>query len=59
MSALSDLRVIDLSTNIAGPFCTKLFADFGADVVKVESTEQVDEARVLGRCRRIPLCEKY
>ena len=48
MGALSDLRVIDLSTNVAGPFCTKLFADFGADVVKVESTDRVDEARTLG-----------
>lgn len=34
--ALSSLRVVDLSRWIPGEFCTKLFADFGADVVKVE-----------------------
>lgn len=32
----SDLQVIDLTRWIAGEFCTKLFADFGAEVVKVE-----------------------
>ena len=33
---LSELRVVDLSTGIAGAYVTKLFADAGADVVKVE-----------------------
>ena len=33
---LSDLRVLDLSTGIAGAFCTKLFAEFGADVITLE-----------------------
>lgn len=48
MTALSDLRVLDLSQHLAGPFCTKLFADFGADVIKVEPPVQGDSARRLG-----------
>lgn len=34
--ALSHLRVVDLSTNIAGPYATKLFVDAGAEVLKIE-----------------------
>jgi CoA:oxalate CoA-transferase len=38
-SALSDLRVIELAQGIAGPYCGKLFADLGADVIKIEPPE--------------------
>jgi crotonobetainyl-CoA:carnitine CoA-transferase CaiB-like acyl-CoA transferase len=37
MRGLRELRVIDFSSQIAGPYCTKLFADAGAEVVKVEA----------------------
>ena len=37
--ALSDLRVIELAQGIAGPYCGKLFADLGAEVIKLEPPE--------------------
>lgn len=36
MSALSDLRIVELSNGVAGEYCGKLLADFGAEVIKVE-----------------------
>ncbi len=46
-AALDDLRVLDLSTGIAGPLAARLLGDFGADVVKIEPPEG-DCARGLG-----------
>ncbi len=46
---LSDLRVIELGTLLAGPFCGQLLGDMGAEVIKVEPPGQGDPLRVWGQ----------
>ena len=45
---LAGVRVADLSRVLAGPYCTMVLADLGADVVKVERPEGGDETRSWG-----------
>jgi formyl-CoA transferase len=46
---LSDLRVIEMGTLLAGPFCGQLLGDMGAEVIKIEPPGQGDPMRVWGR----------
>ena len=43
--ALSDLRVVEYAEMVSGPMCGKLFADMGAEVIKLERPGAGDEAR--------------
>ena len=43
--ALADLLVIDLTTARSGPTCTKILADFGADVIRVERPSDLSDER--------------
>jgi len=46
--ALSGLRVLDIATFLAAPFCGTIMADFGADVIKIEQPKGGDSLRKFG-----------
>ena len=44
-AALDKIKVVDLTRTLAGPFCTMLMGDMGAEVVKIEEPSNGDETR--------------
>ena len=48
MSALRHLHILELSNSVAGEYCGKLIADFGADVLKIESPDTGSDTRHQG-----------
>jgi succinyl-CoA---D-citramalate CoA-transferase len=51
-SPLQGVRVVEMGSLLAGPFCGQLLADFGAEVIKVEPPGKGDPMRVWGRHRK-------
>ena len=45
---LAGIRILDLSRILAGPFCTQLLGDLGAEVIKIEQPEKGDDTRQWG-----------
>lgn len=48
MGALTGFRVLDLSRILAGPWCSQILADLGAEVIKVERPQAGDDTRIWG-----------
>ena len=48
LTLLSDVRVVDFTQALSGPYCTLMLADLGADVIKVENAVRGDDSRHWG-----------
>lgn len=46
--ALGDLKILDLSRVLAGPFCTQILGDLGAEIIKIEKPNAGDDTRFWG-----------